>query len=338
MRSIHFIIPDTTSFVSGGNLYNQRLLDALRKQLGLLINCLTIAEAPTNLRVLGKGIVFVDSLYLKEVADRLADKKIDQFFYLIVHHLPSMYSEKAEENTAAWMAKEVQLLNTYDGFLGTSDFTASYLKAKKLQQPVIVLPPIPKMSVSIPTIRLAAPLRILMVANLLPRKGILSFLKILAKKRASLRTDMIITIIGETNLNKAYASACWQLIATNNWLNERVQFRGALSPLEVQRAYQQANLFVSVAAFETFGMALQEAVVFGVPILVVKGGNSANHVEEGTNGFIFDTIDALVEKIIALQQSPQEMKQLMERAFRYTDKIPKTTWEHHAGQLIHFFG
>lgn len=336
-KRIIFIIPDIERFISGGNLYNQQLVEALAVLPNITVHWLRLEDMPLDKAALEEGIFLVDSLYLEEFSAWMVTKNADQLIYLIVHHLSSMYVEEEGKNIDKLIAAETQSLKDYDGFLATSSFTADYLRDKNLRQPIVVLPPITNKIVAIPSIRSESPIRIIMVANLLPRKGILPFLQILAHRSEAFAPAITIEIIGEFLLNKDYSAACQQLILAHTWLKERVYLRGVLPHKEVQQAYQQANLFISAAAFETFGMALQEAVVFGLPILAVKGGNTANHVVEGSNGFLFDSIELLVDKLIQLSHSSVARKQLLEGAARHRADYTVSAWSEHALQLVKHF-
>ena len=47
-------------------------------------------------------------------------------------------------------------------------------------------------------------------------------------------------------------------------------------------------------------MALQEAVAWKLPILAIKGGNTESHIQDGLNGYLFNTIKDLVQRLNTL--------------------------------------
>ena len=55
----------------------------------------------------------------------------------------------------------------------------------------------------------------------------------------------------------------------------QIHFAGSLSREQVQEKLQTATLYLSTSSMETFGMALQEAKAFGLPILALKAGYTA---------------------------------------------------------------
>ncbi|MDX1409336.1 MAG: glycosyltransferase, partial [Saprospiraceae bacterium] len=76
------------------------------------------------------------------------------------------------------------------------------------------------------------------------------------------------------------------------------------------RYYRESNLFLSPSVFETFGMAIQEALMFGMPALVHAGGNSANHIREGLNGHVVHSHREMARLLSRLIDAPGELAQL----------------------------
>ena len=137
-NTLTFIIPDYTSFISGGNRYNQQLITALQNE-GVELLVKTIEAWRFSKTSLGKGIIFVDSLYLKETQELTNLERKETRFILIVHHLQSLFPP-AGYTSQAWMEEqELSALQQYDGFLTTSQYTADYLKEQQLRQPLSLI-------------------------------------------------------------------------------------------------------------------------------------------------------------------------------------------------------
>ena len=76
---------------------------------------------------------------------------------------------------------------------------------------------------------------------------------------------------------------------------QQLHFPGSLSREELVRKYREAALYLSSSEMETFGMALQEARAFGLPILALEGGYVSRHISVGENGYLFKNIPGLAE-------------------------------------------
>lgn len=90
---------------------------------------------------------------------------------------------------------------------------------------------------------------------------------------------------------------------------EDVVFTGFLDQREVARAYAAADVFALVSAFdETWGLVVNEAMNFGLPVVVSdQVGCAADLVRDGRNGFVVPWCDraALVGALHALADSPE---------------------------------
>ena len=64
---------------------------------------------------------------------------------------------------------------------------------------------------------------------------------------------------------------------------------------------------------ETFGMALQEARTYQLPILTLEGGNSAHHLTSGQTGYVFSDLPPLGSFFLELVQEPAKFAILYQR-------------------------
>lgn len=330
LKSIHFIIPDYTQFISGGNLYNQELINAMQQYGAWSIHLWTFEELQHQYKNLGTGLFIVDTLYLEEMKDILKRKKKGQKFHLLVHHLQSLYPPYGHSNLEWFIEKERPLLVPYDGFIVSSEYTATYLRRHRMKKPIVVIPPalsfIPK---RIP-LRKSKPIKAILAANVIERKGILPLLKILAQQPIDPK-DFSLEIAGDLTMEKAYANTCLRLVQDTP-LKNYCRFLGPLSPNEIQKKYKKANLLIATSFFETYGMTLQEAVVWKLPILAIKGGNTAYHIENGLNGYLLDSTEDLVVRLNSLIKN-QEWMGLLLKQIAQTKTKESYTWKDAAKRL-----
>ncbi|GAB4404224.1 MAG: hypothetical protein OHK0039_04300 [Bacteroidia bacterium] len=313
-----FVVPPPDAFPSGGNLYNAHLLAALAS----LGHPVTVRRWEDG--VAAAGIGWYDSLYLPHLLAQPPAADVPSL--LVVHHLPSMELHGAAQ-AAYVQTQEAPVLGRMAGFLATSTFTRDYLHRWGYgQRPVLVVPPA---LIRQPAAARSAggPPQVLMVANLIPRKGILALLKTLADWPGPL-PSFVLMIVGSDALDPAYARACRALVDASAPLRARVRFTGALAPAAVHAHYAAATVFVSAAEMETFGMAVQEALAYGLPVLARAGGYLETLL--AGRGHVFASLPDLVASLLASLARPETC--------RRTPVVPATyTWQHAAVALLDQF-
>jgi glycosyltransferase involved in cell wall biosynthesis len=304
-----FALPAGSDEISGGNLYNQKLIDALAGRHP--ITKVTAGECRTRVEQGEAGFYFIDTLDLGEFAS-FPSPRPGQYFGLLVHHLPSL--EPGIDPADPALATEQLTLSRFDAFVATSAFTAEHLRARGCEDSRIwTIPPAPPMAASaLPTP--APPFVFLVASNLIRRKGVLELFEHLAA-RVSVTDAFCIELAGRSDLDPAYANACLEL-ARGRQLQSFVHYLGPVPYDGMMDCYRRAAGFVSVSKMETFGIALQEAKAYGLPILAVDGGYARHHFTSGQDGLLFQSIEALADELLALTRNPPRMQALFETAQR----------------------
>ncbi|MFT3731233.1 MAG: glycosyltransferase family 4 protein [Hyphomicrobium sp.] len=163
-----------------------------------------------------------------------------------------------------------------------------------------------------------APLQILAVGAVLPRKGY----DLLVEALAPLKDiDWRLTIAGALDRHPQAVEAVQSAIEKHR-LEDRVTLAGKVVPATLERFYESADLFVSASLFEGYGMVLAEAMARGLPIVLAAGGAAADtageaaalHVEAGN----------VAELTIALQRALTDKK--------LRDRLADASWE--AGRTL----
>jgi glycosyltransferase involved in cell wall biosynthesis len=323
-----FVLPAQSGVVSGGNIYNERLIAALTAQCD--VRAVSVGEGLAAMDAGEAGVFFVDTLNLGDFAALLARPRAGQRRVLIVHHLPSLEPDIDPADPS--LAIERATLPRFDGFLTTSDYTTALLRARGYTAQAFLTVP-PALSAQRRPGRPCPPgMRGLLVGNLIARKGVLPFLAALdAAMTPDDRFD--VDIVGGMGLEPAYARACVALVETSPRLAARVHLHGEVAHAAMDGFYGAASVMISASRMETFGMALQEARAWGLPILACDGGNARNHFEPGRNGELHASIPALARGFLALARDRARMQQLFACAqdMRAGDEY---TWDTAARRLL----
>ena len=131
----------------------------------------------------------------------------------------------------------------------------------------------------------SGPLRLLCVGRLIERKGqhhLIDAMKRLTDEGIDVTLDLVGTgdarLANETQVDKL-------------GLKDRVRFLGYVPREEVACHYAAAHVFVLPSYNEGMSVALLEAMASRLPVIVTPTGGTAELVDPGVNGFVFDWAD-----------------------------------------------
>ncbi len=122
----------------------------------------------------------------------------------------------------------------------------------------------------------AAPIHLLAVGSIVPRKGY----DVLVRALADLtHLDWRLTIAGSDDRSPETTRALRAAIAAAG-LAPRITMIGAVGAADLDHLYDAADLFVMPSLFEGYGMVLGEAMARGLPIVCTTGGAVAETVPD----------------------------------------------------------
>lgn len=328
-----FVVPDLDGPLTGGTLFNGMLIGALR---ALNVDC-AVCSAECGRGHLSRAaagdVVWVDSLFLDLVPKLAGAPRRRAQLGLLLHYLPSLVARGGSirvwdlttvESSALWAADVVMVPSHY-----MRQMVRSLVRPPP---PIVVLEPGRSVLGLAP--KTSAPLRAVMVANLLPGKGVLPFLKALAKYTCP-GDGYTLDIVGSCALDVDYARACRQ-VAESEPLQGHVRILGARTPDATAAHMASSNLFLSSSTMESYGMALAEARGLALPILAVRGGNVEMLVERRAGGQLVPDAPTLAGAFVALCRERAELDQRL-RAARANALSPRP-WSRVAAEYLERVG
>jgi len=282
---IALVVPAPWDTVSGGYIYDRRLVEGLRA-LGLAVEVVELAgrhplpdaaaeaAAAAALAALRPGIrPVIDGLCLPAFAP-LAGELAARGAVGLIHHPTGLETGFSEADRAALKAIELGLFPAMPRLIATSTHTASRLAAEFAVDPArigIVEPgtdPAPRATGS------GGPgIAVLSVGTLVPRKGHDVLLRTLAGLPD---IDWTLTIAGGAR-DPVHADGL-RALAEELGIARRVTFAGEVGGEALEALYRTADAFALATWWEGYGMAAAEALARGLPVAITAGGAIADVV------------------------------------------------------------
>ena len=163
---------------------------------------------------------------------------------------------------------------------------------------------------------------ILFVGNLIQRKGIDTLIH--ALNDVNERYSNFIGII----VGKGIERQKLEFLVYAYHLTDRVKFLGGISKTELSNYYSAADVFVLPSVSEGHSVAVLEAMACGLPIVASDIQGNKESIEDGKNGFLFETGNkkSLMEKLLILLTDSELHKKISETCLmRYAEKFSTTT-------------
>ncbi|MCC7369759.1 MAG: glycosyltransferase family 4 protein [Chloroflexi bacterium] len=338
IRPLGWVTPGPLQQLTGGYLYDARIVDGLRVR-GWPVGVLDIRAGgwPLDLaagRRLAAGLrhahwssVVVDELAHPALAaahltGRLRPALRGTPLILLVHHLRCSEPGPWHGRALARMVEGL-VVRTADLVVCTSETTARTVRplTRRGIQTAVVRPGWDTHEGLSGRANPDGEVNLLLVGHWTPRKGILDALAALQRTGLGVTLDLV----GEQDRDPAYAARVWAALRAPD-LKDRVRVHGRVSAGMLRRRFSEADALLLPSSHEGYGMVLAEALAAGLPIVatrvgavpeVVRGGQEAELVQPGDVG-------ALARAIERLARSPDERHRRAALARERAASLP--TW------------
>lgn len=214
---------------------------------------------------------------------------------------------------AAWFVKSAFGASSLN--LVPSETAGSWLDQHGVLAPLRVVPngaPLPQ-PLDRKTLRRAlgwkeGQLVVLSVGRLAPEKNPEALIHAFALT-APLCPGAILAMVGDGPLRGKLGKLCRSL-----GLDGRVIFMGGRTPSEASAAYAAADLFVLPSFNETQGLALAEAMSWGLPVVAVRGGAACDAFVDGVEGIAADPDPAAIASALTSLYQKASLRASLGRA------------------------
>jgi glycosyltransferase involved in cell wall biosynthesis len=222
------------------------------------------------------ALVVVDGLALPGLDRLLADEARRVRLVALVHHPVALETGLTPDAAQRFAAAERRALAFAQRVITTSQWTARTLATDgvPISQLRVVEPGVVRRKSRSAVSKSSAPvaphdtLNLLCVATLTPRKGHALLFEALNELRDR---NWHLTCAGSLLHDPATVAALQHQIDRLS-LRKRISLLGDLDRDALERQYVRADLFVLPSYLEGYGMALAEAVAFGIPVVSTTAG------------------------------------------------------------------
>lgn len=162
--------------------------------------------------------------------------------------------------------------------------------------------------------------RLVSIGSVIPAKGFDILVAALARIA---NLPWILTIAGDRTRAPAFASQLESKIQAYG-LGARVTILGAVSPASVMELYRVSDVFVCASRFESYGMAVAEAIAHGLPIVATRAGAIPETVSEGVGLLVpLDDVSGLAQALRQLISDGVERQRFATNARAAAARLPR---------------
>jgi glycosyltransferase involved in cell wall biosynthesis len=108
---------------------------------------------------------------------------------------------------------------------------------------------------------------------------------------ARVRADITLDLVGEQDRDPAYAAKVWRALQAPI-LRGRVRVHGRVSPEDLRLRFAEADALLMTSTHEGYGMVLAEALMAGLPIVATRAGAVPEVVRDGQEAELVPPGDA----------------------------------------------
>ena len=152
------------------------------------------------------------------------------------------------------------------------------------------------------------PLELLFLGNVIPRKGLLPLLNALAKVDCRLWR---LSVVGGLDFDPDHVRKGRGLVRQLD-LSDSVRFLGPRQGDELIELLSKSHLFCMPYAYEGFGIAILEAMAFGLPALGCRDGAAGETISHGANGYLLrpNDLEGLAPLLVDLHRDRKKLQRM----------------------------
>lgn len=308
-KTLYFVVPGDINTRTGGYRYDKRIVAGLQ-DLGWTVHLLSLpgeypfpdaqtkSAAAGHLAQLPDGCqVVFDGLAFSVLPDQLQPHAARVNFIALIHHPLCAETGLEPDQVAALHELETRALALATNIVTTSPSTAESLVDFGIaaSTAAVVCPgtdtaPIAKGEL------VNGHCKLLCVATLTERKGHSVLLDAL-KQVEDLPWSLVCA--GSPERNRKTSQALFNQCKSLEF-NDRVSFAGELDDDALADQYLDASAFILCSFHEGYGMVLDEAIAYGLPVIATRGGAIADTLPPGASLLV--TPGDTVELAAAIRQ------------------------------------
>lgn len=170
-----------------------------------------------------------------------------------------------------------------------------------------------------------APLRVLYVGSVSPRKGVRYLVQALDRVDSSYGIEL--TVVGSVER----PSGIEDLMPS---LNARIRFTGVLTGRELSEAFMHHDVLVLPTLEEGMALVIGEAIGYGLPVITTDRAGADSLFTDGKEGFLVGTrdVNGIAEKLKLLASDEGLRGSMSARAREKAASLP--TWTDAGAQLV----
>ena len=347
---IGFVIYGSLDTLSGGYLYDRKLVEYLRAQ-GESVEIISLpwrnyaAHLSDNLTF--KLPSHLDILIQDELnhPSLIAANTREHPYPIIslVHHLRCSEPRPKWQNDL-YRIVEKKYLQSVDGFIFNSKTTESVVNELVVNEKpsVVAYPPTDRFEgvISEGEVKERAnsrDLRILFLGNVIERKGLHTLLEALfiiypSTLRRGSGQAFILDIVGSLTTDTAYVKAMQRQVVVKG-LSSVIHFHGALDNDRLKEMLEHAHVLVVPSSYEGFGIVYLEGMAFGLPAIGTTAGAASEIIVDGETGYLIEPDDSktLAARLMSLANDRDMLARMAVNALRRYQVQPK--WEQTAKSI-----
>jgi len=341
---IGLIIYGSLDTLSGGYLYDRKLVEYLRSQ-GDTVEIVSLPwrnyaahltdnlsfSLPKNLDILIQDELNHPSLIYTNRG------KHPYPIISLVHHLRCSELRPKWQN-AFYRIVEERYLQGVDGFIFNSKTTKNVVQqlVGNNRPSVIAYPPTDRFGEPVSEEEIIAraqtnPLRILFLGNVIERKGLHTLLKAASIQPSMFRVD----VIGSLDSEPEYTRQIQRIIEQNH-LSSFVFLHGSLAKGLLVEKMRQSNILIVPSSYEGYGIVYLEGMCFGLPAIGTTVGAASEIITDGIDGFLIEpeNMDLLANRLKVLNEKREILIRMSLAARERYLRQPR--WEEIAGRIREF--